>query len=279
MRLRGRTGRRHGSSHLGRPWSRLPQFLAVKWQASDYLGLGQIQPPADCPGPGKTARPENPGPEFALLPLPSGPAPESKRYYDLWEFVVQMNRIAGCFAVVLLSLSAIAQGSDGPSTVSSASPVTSTASTEVGQFQKIEDAWSNAVNMRDQYGLELVLSPLFVDVSAIGNITTRNQQVADLLDNEDKTIHLEQKVVTVRMLGDIAVANGTYLLHHKAATGQVDEKGVFTHVFERAHSGWLCINSQRTSLRADSTTKPKKQSSAEMPFHIPLFSKSEKQSQ
>ena len=30
----------------------------------------------------------------------------------------------------------------------------------------------------DQYGLELVLSPLLVDVSATGDITTRNQQVA-----------------------------------------------------------------------------------------------------
>jgi ketosteroid isomerase-like protein len=80
-------------------------------------------------------------------------------------------------------------------------------------------------------------------------------------------------VITVRMLGDIAVANGTYLLHHKAGSAQVDEKGVFTHVFERAHGGWLCINSQRTVLREDSSAKPKKPSNAEQPFHIPLFSR------
>jgi hypothetical protein len=35
--------------------------------------------------------------------------------------------------------------------------------------------------MRDQYALELVLSPLFVDVSAGGDITTRNQQLAQLI--------------------------------------------------------------------------------------------------
>ena len=50
--------------------------------------------------------------------------------------------------------------------------------------------------------------------------------------------HLDQRVITVRMLGDTAVANGTYVLHHKARTGPVDEKGVFTHVFEqRAAAG------------------------------------------
>ena len=37
-----------------------------------------------------------------------------------------------------------------------------------------------------------------------------------LISDEDKTLHLEQKVITVRMLGDTAVANGTYVLHHKA---------------------------------------------------------------
>lgn len=187
-----------------------------------------------------------------------------------------MIRVLACFFAALLSISATAQGADATPTPVSAPAVTSTASTEVTQFQKIEDNWSNAINLRDQYALELVLSPLFVDVSAGGDISTRNQQLADLIGGEDKTVHLEQKVITVRMLGDTAVANGTYIFHHKAATGQVDEKGVFTHVFERVRSGWLCINSQRTSLRAESAAKSKKQSNAEMPFHIPLFSKSDK---
>jgi ketosteroid isomerase-like protein len=195
-----------------------------------------------------------------------------------WEFVLRMIRIAVCFSVVFLSISAIAQSPEGTVTPTPIA-VTSTASPEVNQFQKIEDNWSNSINMRDQYGLELVLSPLFVDVSATGDITTRNQQLADLIGGEDKTLHLDQKVITVRMLGDTAVANGTYVLHHKAANGQVDEKGVFTHVFERTRGGWSCINSQRTSLRTDAPGKAKKQSNAEMPFHIPLFSKSDKSQQ
>jgi ketosteroid isomerase-like protein len=154
--------------------------------------------------------------------------------------------------------------------------VTTTVSPEVAQFQKIEDSWSDAVNRRDQYGLELVLSPLFVDVSASGDVTTRNQQVVQVISGEDKTVYLTQKVVTVRMLGDIAVVNGTYTLHHKVNSGPVDEKGIFTHVFERVRGGWLCINSQRTVLRQEMSTKQKKASTAEMPFHIPLFSKSDK---
>jgi ketosteroid isomerase-like protein len=190
--------------------------------------------------------------------------------------MLRMTRFLACFsALLLISCVAIAQA-PAPAVTPTPVNVTTSESPEIREFQKIEDSWATSVNDRDQYALELVLSPLFVDVSASGDITTRNQQVAFVITGEDKTIHLEQRVITVRMLGDIAVANGTYTLHHKAASAEVNEKGIFTHVFERSHGSWLCINSQRTVLREDSNAKQKKQSNAELPFHIPLFSKSDK---
>ncbi len=59
----------------------------------------------------------------------------------------------------------------------------------------------------------------------------------------------------------------------------MDEKGVFTQVFEKNRGGWVCVNSQRTLLREDNpNAKKKKQSTdAELPFHIPLFSKGDKE--
>jgi ketosteroid isomerase-like protein len=189
-----------------------------------------------------------------------------------------MNRFYISFALLAFSICAQAQG-PAPTPAPAAPDVTTTASTAVQQFQKIEDAWSNAVNQHDQYGLENVLSPLFVDVAANGDITTRNQQVVQVISGQDKWLWLTQKVITVRMLGDIAVANGTYSLRHTAGSHPVEEKGVFTHVFERTHGGWACINSQRTVLREEASGKQKKQTTAAEPFHIPLFSHSEKDSQ
>jgi ketosteroid isomerase-like protein len=200
-----------------------------------------------------------------------------------WEQMFRMIR-SGCFSVLLLCCCvANAQNSapaPAPGGVTTPSGVTSTQSPEITQFQKIEDNWSNAVNQHDQYGLENVLSPLFVDVAANGDITTRNQQIVQVIKSDDKTLWLTQKVITVRMMGDIAVANGTYVLHHRVNTAQVDEKGVFTHVFERLRGGWVCVNSQRTALKQDNTNpKQKKQSQASEPFHIPLFSKGDKDAQ
>ena len=196
--------------------------------------------------------------------------------------MVRMTRLVIGFSVLLLSSCvAVAQNPvPVPASAAAQHAVTSASSPAILEFQKIEDAWSNAMNVRDQYALELVLSSLFVDISASGDITTRNQQLAQLSTGEDKTLHLEQKAITVRMMGDIAVANGTYVMHHKVGSAQVDEKGVFTHVFERARSGWLCINSQRTRLPEDSNPRHKKQSNDEMPFHIPFIGgKSDKGSQ
>src|SRR5579871_831830 len=87
-----------------------------------------------------------------------------------------MNRIFLSCSAVLLSccvVAAQAPASD-PAPATGTVPVTSTQAATVAQFQKIEDTWSDAVNKRDQYGLELVLSPLLVDVSASGDVTTRN---------------------------------------------------------------------------------------------------------
>jgi ketosteroid isomerase-like protein len=200
------------------------------------------------------------------------------------EFKLYMKRCFFSLSALLLACAAApAQNlTSNPAPAKSAASadvpagVTTTVSPEIAQFQKVEDNWSDAVNRRDQYGLELVLSPLFLDVSAGGDVTTRNQQVAMVINGEDKSLYLTQKVITVRMLGDTAVVNGTYTLRHKVNSSTMDEKGVYTHVFERVRGGWLCINSQRTVLRQDPNAKQKKQAAPESPFHIPLFSKGDK---
>jgi len=197
-----------------------------------------------------------------------------------------MIRLFACFSAILwVSSVAMGQLPTSPSTLP-ATPsqlgAASAESPEIREFQKVENAWTLSVNQRDQYGLELVLSPLLVDVSAAGDITTRNQQLAQLINNEDKSLQLTHHVITVRMLGDVAVVNGTYSLHHKVNGTLSEERGVFTHVFQKVRAGWLCVNAQRTLLRESTGTiaaKPKKQGKAELPFHIPLFSKSDKSAQ
>ena len=183
-------------------------------------------------------------------------------------------------AFALVSGSLMSQTGQAPAT---GAPVTTAESPDIRELQKVEDNWSNALNQRDQYGLELVLSPLFVNVAASGDIATRDQSIVALINEADKNSVTDMHVITVRMLGDVAVANGTYSFTHRVNNTPVTEKGVFTHVFQRLHGNWVCLNAQRTVLRQDGPpgkqAKSKTKTDAELPFHIPLFSKSDKSNQ
>ncbi len=156
---------------------------------------------------------------------------------------------------------------------------TSTAPPAFKEMQQVEDRWNDAVTKRDQYGLELVLAPQFIGISATGDVATRNQQIAQLLLKGAGPDSLEQKVVSVRFVGDVAIVNGTYVMSWKTDKGPVLEKGIFSHVFEHVRTNWLCLNSQRTVV-AETTKqvaaeeKPKsKSSNAQLPLHIPLVYK------
>ncbi len=149
--------------------------------------------------------------------------------------------------------------------------------TQLQVMQKLEDSWSVALAKRDQYGLELVLSPQFVNISADGEVRSRNQEIAYVLNKFPDMISLEQTVISVRTMEDVALVNGTYVLQRRVNGHPVEERGVFSHVFQRSRSSWQCINAQRTIVQEEAVAKAKtasaKTSNAELPFHIPLFHK------
>jgi len=147
---------------------------------------------------------------------------------------------------------------------------------EVKEFQGYEDQLSTALVKGDQYQLEYLLSPLYVDISSTGDVTTRNQDIANLFQKgPDEPLSMEQRVVSVRTFGDTAVVSGTYIVKLKTNGNAREERGIFTHVYARARNHWECVNGQRTAVLDLTPGKQKAQqrSDAQSPFHIPLFHK------
>jgi len=174
-------------------------------------------------------------------------------------------------ALCTLAGSSFAQVAVTPATANASQSV------EIKEMQKLEDQWSDAIVKRDQYGLELLLSPLYVGISASGEVSTRNQQIALLFSKTTDPLTMEQRVISARLLGDVAVVNGTYITRRKNGSDTLEERGIFTHVYQRVRSNWLCINSQRTVVAEESGAKQKvanaKKSSADLPFHVPFLYK------
>jgi hypothetical protein len=122
------------------------------------------------------------------------------------------------------------------------------------------------------------MSPSYIDISSTGEISTRNQQIAMLYERSiPQSLSMEQRVVNVRILEDVAVVDGTYILKGKINGVTREERGIFTHVYQRAHGTWVCVHSQRTVVVEQSDQKTAKtatkKSTADLPFHIPLLHK------
>jgi hypothetical protein len=127
-------------------------------------------------------------------------------------------------------------------------PATQTSSlTDEQRFQQVEDRWSAAINKRDQCVLELVLSPELIDIAATGDVTTRNQDISMLFQKGTEARSIDQRVVRVRVLGNIAVVIGNYTEQLRANDKAVQQKGVFTHVYQNIRGNWLCVNAHRTA--------------------------------
>jgi len=130
------------------------------------------------------------------------------------------------------------------------------------EIQKVLDRWDDAANQHDQYALELVLAPQFIAISDMGQVKNRDQEVSEMVIKGAPRFTLTQKAVSVRMVGDAAVVNGTYERVYQASrlghTPMRDVKGVFSQVYLRSRSSWQCINSQRTVIVEDASKEAKK---------------------
>ena len=123
----------------------------------------------------------------------------------------------------------------------------------VETFQKIEDQWSTALARQDQFTLEAILVPSFTDISSSGDLTTRDQLVAAMFETGTQRVQtIQHKVDNVRIIEDVAIIDGTYAVTTKLNGIQRAEQGVFTHIYQRTHGTWMCVQSQRTAFPAQS---------------------------
>jgi hypothetical protein len=145
---------------------------------------------------------------------------------------------------------------------------------QITEFQKIEDRWSTALVKQDQFTLETILSPTFINISSAGETTTRNQEVANMFEKGvAQAVTMEQRVVNVRIIEDVALVDGTYIERTKLNGVQHEERGIYTHVYQHVREVWVCVQSQSTAIveQGDQKRKSRKdRSRADLPFRSPI---------
>jgi ketosteroid isomerase-like protein len=141
---------------------------------------------------------------------------------------------------------------------------------DVAKIRQIETDWAAALVKKDQYALDLALSPTYVDISASGEVSTKNQQIAHLYSPSYGVLAYEETLTSIRVMGETAIAQGTYTQRRKWGSDVQEERGVFTHVYARSRETWQCINGQRTIVREQVGPPRSADKKGELPFHIPF---------
>jgi len=150
------------------------------------------------------------------------------------------------FVSVILSTVCVIGLAAGQSSAQEGPGLQTSLSADKQAFQEIENRWSEAIGKRDQYALEQLLSPELIDISAIGAVTTRNQQIAMLFGKSAEPLSLNLRVLSVRIFGNMAVVIGTYGEQRSVNGKHMDLNGMFTHIFQNVRGNWLCVSAQRS---------------------------------
>ena len=135
-------------------------------------------------------------------------------------------------------------------------------STSVEVFQALENRLCKADAERDQFTLELLLDPDFIDISPAGVLTTRNQDIANVLRSAPDLSSVSERVTNARVVGTVAVVVGTYFEQQHGKDQPAQTEGAFMHVYSLERGNWICISSQRTPIIKPMELKehhPKKQ--------------------
>lgn len=164
--------------------------------------------------------------------------------------------IAALLGTITLSTASVARADDNAA--------------DVARIRQIETDWSAALVKKDQYALDLALSPTYVDISADGQVSTKNQQIAHLYSPTYGVLAYEETLTSIRVMGETAIAQGTYTQRRKWGSDVQEERGVFTHLYVRVRETWQCVNGQRTIVREQVGPPRSADKKSELPFHIPF---------
>ncbi len=121
-----------------------------------------------------------------------------------------------------------------------------------GPITKLEQAWITAAQQRDTTTLEHILADDFVDINVHGVV--RDKQAALAARGAPPGTTQTLRHLHVRHFGNVAVANGTNIVHSTAKGWTV--RVAFTDVFVRRHGRWQAVSAQETLRQPTAAAAP-----------------------
>lgn len=113
----------------------------------------------------------------------------------------------------------------------------------------MERLWNEAQVSRDAHALEAMIGPHFVNTEYDGEVSDRDQFLADIKDPQFNLTTLSIGDTQVNMYGDSAVVVGTYRTKGTYQGRSYEHVGRFTDTWVYAEGRWQCVASHTSLLK------------------------------
>lgn len=124
-----------------------------------------------------------------------------------------------------------------------------TASPDVEILKQLERDWTDAQKAGDVEKLAAILADDWRGVGYDGTRTTKAEAIADLKEGKTKVTSFEFGPMDVKILGNVAIVQGTDT--EKSSTRGEDTSGkwVWTDVFVKRGEKWVAVRSQSAKVQ------------------------------
>ena len=113
----------------------------------------------------------------------------------------------------------------------------------------LEEARGQALIHADTAALSSMVAPDFTEVSRLGTLRTRADNIRDIASGDLKLLTIRYDSLTVRIYGDVAVLQGiadnTGTFHGFPFRGKIR----YTRVFVRRDGRWQAVTMQQTAMQ------------------------------
>ena len=126
----------------------------------------------------------------------------------------------------------------------------SAASNDSSELVRTEAMWSKAQTMKDTATIGKIVAPDWTGQNQSGKLASKATMLADLKNGVDTTSAMTNHDVHVRIIGDIAIVQGSD--DEKSMHRGKDSSGTYswTDVFQKRAGHWVAIASQVTPVTA-----------------------------
>jgi len=115
--------------------------------------------------------------------------------------------------------------------------------------RSLEEARGQALIHADTVALSQMVAPDFTEVSRLGTLRTRADNIRDIASGDLKLLTVRYDSLTVRIYGDVAVLQGiadnTGTFHGFPFRGKIR----YTRVFVRREGRWQAVTMQQTAMQ------------------------------